>query len=76
MLIGENVGKSNGILRHGLVTGQLHRVYNLVAFKDWAEADSAVDKPIEPGTPPDVETQKRGAQLLREALAKAKAGEA
>jgi hypothetical protein len=32
------------------VTGQLHRVYNLVAFKDWAEGGAAADKPIEPGT--------------------------
>jgi hypothetical protein len=32
------------------VTGQLHKVYNLIAFKDWGERGGAIDKPIEPGT--------------------------
>jgi hypothetical protein len=27
-----------------------HEVYNLGAFKDWAEGGGAVDKPLTPGT--------------------------
>lgn len=59
---------------------ELLRDPDLIAQKYIDQAESMLirpaPKPIEPGTPPDVETQKRGAQLLREALAKAKAGEA
>jgi len=35
--------------REMIAKGNTQQVYNLGAFKDWAEGGGAVDKPAEPG---------------------------